>query len=99
MMQCCLRYSSFKIIPVSLVKQYKCHTDSTERKTTLQKQHDEGLICSEWEEAIIKEQRNADISFDSMQKETVDQLHNNSNGENNKQQATSNRLMHLVKHK
>ena len=47
----------------------------------MQGQQDESLISSEWEEAIIKEQRKPDIPFDLMQKDTIDQLHNNLNRE------------------
>jgi hypothetical protein len=45
----------------------------------MQEQQDNGLISPEWEEAIIKEQRIPDVSFNLMQKETIDQIHNNNN--------------------
>jgi hypothetical protein len=59
----------------------------------MQEQQDNGLISSEWEEAIIKEQRIPDVPLDLMQKETIDQIHNNNNHNHknfNKQQSNLN---------
>lgn len=33
--------------------------------------HDTGLICSKWEEAIIKENREPDMPFEIMEKQTI----------------------------
>ncbi len=83
-----------KIIRVPLVGQYKYHTNGTKNNVNTQEQQDNGLICSEWEEAIIKEQHVPDTPFDSMQKETIVQIQNNPNHKNsNKQQSNLNAMI------
>lgn len=77
-MQRCVTHFVSKIIRVPIIRQYNCHTNSTKNEITTQEQQDNGLISSEWEEAIIKEQRMPDISFDSMEKDTIAKIHNNS---------------------
>lgn len=37
---------------------------------------DAGLICSAWEEAIIKEYRSPDISIEMLQKQTIEMINN-----------------------
>ncbi len=90
-MQRCICHFMSKLIRVPLVGQYNYHTNGTKNNITTQEQQGNDLICSEWEEAIIKEQHRPDIPFDSMQKETIAQIHNKNNS--NKQQSNANSMM------
>ncbi len=56
----------------------------------MQEQEDNGLICSKWEEAIIKEQRMPDIPFDLMQKYTIEEIYNNAHNYKNDKKEESN---------
>jgi hypothetical protein len=78
-MQCYTRHLISKVIRIPIVGHYNYHTNGTINKMDTQEQQDNGLISSEWEEAIIKEQRIPDVPLDLMQKETIDQIHNNNN--------------------
>ncbi len=77
-MQRCVAHYISKIIRVPITGQYNYHTNGTKTNMITQGQQDNGLISSEWEEAIIKEQRIPDIPFDLMQKDTIAKIHNNS---------------------
>ncbi len=90
-MQRCTCHFMSKLIRVPLVGQYNYHTNGTKNNITTEEQQGHGLICSEWEEAIIKEQQRPDIPFDSMQKETIAQIQNKNNS--NKQQSNANSMM------
>ncbi|CAF2039964.1 unnamed protein product [Rotaria magnacalcarata] len=50
--------------------------DMMRNKTVEHARHDNDLICSSWEEAIIKECRKPDIPLDILQKQTIDTIHN-----------------------
>jgi len=91
-MQRCTCHFISKIIRIPLVGQYKYHTKDTKNNMNTQEQQDNGLISSEWEEAIIKEQHMPDIPFDLMQKETIAQIQNNdpNHKNSNKQQSNFN---------
>jgi hypothetical protein len=89
-MQCCTRQLISKIIRVPIIGQYNYYTNSNNIKSSVQEQHGEGLICSEWEETIIKEQRMPDVPFDLMQKNTIDQVHNNNHDHENRNKGQSN---------
>jgi len=84
-MQCCTRQFTSKIIRIPLVAHYNYHTNGAKNKPNIQEQKDQNLICSHWEEAIIKEQRMPDVPLDLMQKETIDQVHNDHPNQNKKQ--------------
>jgi hypothetical protein len=88
-MQCCTRHVISKIIRIPLVGQYNYRMNGTKAKMTTQEQQDNGLICSKWEEAIIKEQRMPDISFDSMQKNSIAHVHNKLKNKNDKKQQSN----------
>ncbi len=96
-MQCCTRHLISKVIRIPIVVHYNYHTNGTINKMDTQEQQDNGLISSEWEEAIIKEQRIPDVPLDVMQKETINQIHNNHNHNHNhkhdkKQQSNLNTM-------
>jgi hypothetical protein len=91
-MQSCARQSVSKVARILVYGQHNYHSNSTNKNMTTQQQQDHGLICSEWEEAIIKEQRTPDLPFDSMQKDTIDQIHNHKN--DYKQQSNGMQMMH-----
>ncbi len=84
-----------KIVRVPLFGQYNYHTIGTQNNMNTPEQQESHLICSEWEEAIIKEHRTPDVSFDSMQKESIYKIHmNNSNLiDSNKQQSNLNPII------
>jgi hypothetical protein len=90
MMQRCTCRFICKIIQVPLVGQYNYHTNGTKNNRTTEELQGNDLICSVWEEAIIKEQRMPDIPFDSMQKDTIAQLHNDNQNHKNSNQQQSN---------
>jgi len=97
-MQRCTHHSIVKIIRIPIFLQYNYHTNGTKKTTmTTQKQQENGLICSEWEEAIIKEQRKPDASFDLMQKDTIDQIHKSNLNDKNysKQQSNGIEMMNF----
>jgi hypothetical protein len=89
-MQCYTRQFTSKILRIPLVGHYNYHTKGAKNKSNMQEQKDQGLICSHWEEAIIKENRTPDIPMDLMQKETIDQVNKN-HDKNDKQQSKFNR--------
>jgi hypothetical protein len=93
-MQCCTRHLISKVIRIPIVGHYNYYTNATINKMDMQEQQDNGLISPEWEEAIIKEQRIPDVPLDLMQKETIDQIHNNNynHANYNKQQSNLNTM-------
>ncbi|CAF0944000.1 unnamed protein product [Adineta steineri] len=60
-----------------VIGQYNYSTMGLHNKTVTSSDHANDLICSQWEEAIIKAQRMPDTPFDLMQQETINQIHNN----------------------
>ena len=69
-----------KIVRVPLFGQYNYHTNGTQNNMNTPEQQESHLICSEWEEAIIKEYRTPDVPFDLMQNESIYKIHiDNSN--------------------
>ena len=89
-MQCCTRQMASKILRIPLAAHYNYHTNSAKNESNVQEQGDHGLICSQWEEAIIREHRTSDIPLELMQKETIDQVHKDHHKHEN-QQAKPNR--------
>jgi hypothetical protein len=89
MQRCNYQFIS-KILHVRVVGQYGYHTDNSKSKMTMQEQEDNGLICSKWEEAIIKEHRMPDIPLDLMQKYTIDEIYNNAHSHKNDKKEESN---------
>ncbi len=91
-MQHCTRHLISKIIRVPVLQGYSYHTNNTKNTATTEEQQGHDLICSKWEEAIIKENRKADIPFDLMQKTTIDYVQNNNHNykNSNKQQSNLN---------
>ena len=79
-MQRCIRHVVPRVIRISIGRQYSNRTNDTKQKIITEGKQDHGLICSEWEEAMIEEQRMLDILLDSMQQNTIDGIHNSSNG-------------------
>lgn len=73
-MQCCARQLTSKILRIPFVGYANYHTNGATNKSNVQDQRDHGLICSHWEEAIIKEHRMPDVPLDLMQKETIAQV-------------------------
>jgi len=88
-MQCCTHRVISKISRIPLVGQYNYRTNGTKTKVTTQEQQDNGLICSKWEEAIIKEQRTPDISFDLMKKNSIEHVDKKSKNKNDKKQQSN----------
>ncbi|CAF0723105.1 unnamed protein product [Adineta steineri] len=74
-MQRCTYQLISKTIRIPVLQRYNYQTNSTKNKTTTEEDHHNNLICSKWEEAIIKEQRVPDTSFDLMQKDTITRIH------------------------
>ena len=91
-MQCCTRRLISRIIRMGpMIGQNNYSTNGITNIKSTQEQHGNGLICTEWEEAIIKEQRLPDVSFNLMQKDTIDHLHNHQSDK--KQQSSMNKAI------
>ncbi|CAF0797854.1 unnamed protein product [Adineta ricciae] len=59
-----------------VLEHYNYCTFSDKGERNVEEKKDDNLICCEWEEAIIREQRSPDIPFDLMEKQTINQVHN-----------------------
>ena len=94
-MQNCTRQCVSTVARLLVYGQYNYHTNGAKNNMTTQSQRDHSLICPEWEEAIIKEQRTPDAPFDSMQKDTIDQIHKQKDC--NKQQSDEIQMMNSAK--
>ena len=93
-MQYCTRQSIPKVVRFLILGQHNYGTNGTNsnNNATTQKQPDHALICTEWEETIIREHRTADVSFESMQKDTIDQIHSNYCNQKNHNKDQSNEI-------
>ena len=73
--------SSFKRFVSSVfTRYYPSQRIVRQMSSTIDFDHqDFNLICPTWEEAIIREGKKPDISFDQLQKETIEQIHKQNN--------------------
>ena len=76
-MQCYTRQLVSSIIRMPVFGHYNYCAFSDKRECNVEEKKDDTLICCEWEEAIIREQRSPDIPFDLMEKQTISQVQNN----------------------
>lgn len=65
------------IAPTSAVLRCCFRRFSTSKSIFEWEERDPALICPAWEEAIVREHHNPEISFDIMQKNTIDKIHRN----------------------
>ena len=72
MQQLCARQLVFKLGQSAIFKRCAHHVNAVENKKLEVDHHEHVLICPRWEEAIIREHRTDDLSFDTMQKHTID---------------------------
>jgi hypothetical protein len=77
MQQSCSRLLISSIGRSVIVGRRNYEIDFTKNKVAEHEQHDNTLICPNWEEAIIKEHRKPDIPFDLLQRDTIDMINNN----------------------
>jgi hypothetical protein len=76
MQRLCARQLIFKFGQNAIIKRCTHHLNSAENKKLEHEQHDQVLICPQWEEAILREHRTDDLPFDTMQKITIDTINN-----------------------
>ncbi|CAF4098198.1 unnamed protein product [Adineta steineri] len=88
-MQCCTRSLISKIIHAPIIRQCNYRTNGKQNSGINEEEQNNNLICSKWEEAIIKVQQMPDIPFDLMQKNTIDHIHNKNNYKNKKSNRNS----------
>ena len=73
-MQSSVRQLVSNIAPASAVLRCYYRKFSTSKSIFDWEERDPALICPAWEEAIVREHRNPEISFDIMQKNTIDTI-------------------------
>jgi hypothetical protein len=79
MQQLHARQLIFRIGYSAIIKRCSHNVNSKKNTMVELEHHDHTLICPRWEEAIIKEHRKSDLPFETMQKDTIDIVHNKNN--------------------
>ena len=87
-MQRCTAYLVTKKIRCLIVGQNSYNTKNNENRIPTEEQLENNLICSKWEEAIIREQRTPDISIELMQEQTIKEILSS------KQHSNPNKTLH-----